>query len=261
MTIDNVQDTVFEFVKRLQLPESKYSFSINSNSDMVELIISVEGKMKSSLSIGNGTLKVLYDDNYGALDYVSQNFLTPISLLYYLCIFFFSAVSDISDMTFNDVLTVVLINDVYDWKTLIQGLSDNLGLSFRKIENYVTVNDVPISYNGFVNHIKIDKTEIKLEKSDYCSVVEAIFKSVEYVANLMDSADNLFTAVEEENNLLEEEEEENEEAPVDSGSDIDMDIDVDMMGESESSPEPVEPMENETFEEPQGPVVTPEDVL
>ena len=136
MTIDNIQDTVFEFVKRLQLPESKYSFSINSNSDMVELIISVEGKMKSSLSIGNGTLKVLYDDNYGALDYASQNFLTPISLLYYLCIFFFSAVSDISNMTFNDVLTVVLINDVYDWKTLIQGLSDNLGLSFRKIENY-----------------------------------------------------------------------------------------------------------------------------
>lgn len=264
MTIDNVQTTVTEFVKRLQLPESKYSFAINSGNDSIELIINVDNVLACSISISNGSLKMIYDNEYGALDYVAQNFLTPITLLYQLCIIFYATIKNVTDFDFNDLLSVVLMNEIYDWKTLVQGISENLNLPFRKFDNYVTVNDVPIHYSGFTNTIKIDNTEIKLEDSNYTSVVEAMFKCVEYVANLMDSADNLFEVPEqEENNLLEEEEENDENVPSESGSDFNFDMDIDMNEEEPTGEEsePVEPMENETFEEPQGPVITPDDVI
>ena len=49
------------------------------------------------------------------------------------------------------------------------------------------------------------------------------------------------------------------------GGDMDIDVDMDMgdMGGEEAmeEPEPVEPMENEDFTEPQGPVITMDDLL
>jgi len=267
MTIDTIKTTVEEFIKRLQLPEAKYSFKTNTSSESIEFMILVNGKLKNSLLLTNGSLKVIYDDKYGSLDYISQDFLTPISLVYYLCIFFFTAVSEISDMDFNDLLSIIFMNEIYDWKTLTQGISENLGLTYKKIDNYVTVNDIPIHYVSFTNTIKIDTTEIKLEDSDYCSIVEAIFKCVEYVANLMDVSDNLFTGVEESttSNLLEEEGEENDKGEEgsmgdSSGGDFNMDIDINE-SDSEGSPEPVETTENQTFEEPQSAVVEVEDLL
>jgi hypothetical protein len=259
MTIDNIETTIYEFIKRLQLPESEYSFGVNCNNDVIEFMIFNNTKLAFSASISNGSIRVIYDNNYGSIDYLSLKFLTPITLLYYLCIFFFSAVHESFDLNFNDVLSIILLNEIYDWKSLIQGLSDNLGLSFKRIDNYVCVNDIPIRYNNFTNTIKINDTEIKIKKSDYCSIVEDMFKCVEYIANLMDSADNLFLVEEEINNLLEEDENDD----VEDNSDFDFDVDVDMTetAESENAPEPVKPVENETFEEPQEAVITPEDVI
>lgn len=265
MTIDNIQVVIYEFVKRLQLPESRYSFSVNNNNDSIELIIFIDDEARCALGIGNGTVRVVYSDLYDADRYAVQNFLTPVTLLYYLCMFFFISVSTVSIMTFNDLLSVVLMNEVYDWKTLIQGLSDNLGMSFAEEEKGVSINDIPIHYIPFTNVIKIDSQEVKLLDSTYTSVVEAMFKTVEYVANIMDVADNLFNDEnypEEENNLLEEGDEEGSEGG-NMGGNLDMDIDINKDEESNviESPEPVEPMENETFEEPQGPVVTISDLI
>ena len=49
MTIDNINDVVTEFTKRLQLPESKYKFMVTSSNEVVELVITVEDDVKSSL--------------------------------------------------------------------------------------------------------------------------------------------------------------------------------------------------------------------
>jgi hypothetical protein len=90
-----------------------------------------------------------------------------------------------------------------------------------------------------------------------------MFKTVEYVANVMDMADDLFNIEEEEeNNLIEEEEGEESGGGSSAPMDMDMDIDVDVGGGGEEAgAEPVPAMENETFEEPQGTVVTPEEVI
>ena len=264
MTIDNVLEVVQEFTKRLQLPESRYSFAINNSNEVVELIIFVDGYVKCTLSIGNGTLRVIYDDQYESDRYVSQKFLTPISLVYYLCVFFYNSVSDVSDMDFNDLLSVIFLTEVYDWKTLVEGIAENLGMDYTEDERSAFVNGIEIRYNGFLNKIVIDNTEIMLEESTYTAVVEAMFRCVEYVANVLDMADKLFA----DDNYSEEPEEEGAEEK-ESGSsggssemDIDMDIDVgDETGGEPAEVAPVEPMENETFEEPQEPVVTVEDVV
>lgn len=264
MTIDDVQRVVQEFTKRLQLPESKYSFAVNSGNESVELIIFIGENAVSSLSIGNGTLRVIYDDEYESDKYHVQKFLTPVTLVYYLCVFFYSAVCSVSTMDFNDLLSVIFLNEIYDWRTLLQGITENLGMEFERREDLVFVNGVQVSYNGFLNEIKIDKQEIKLDNSEYTTVVEALFKSVEYIANVMGVADNLFN---EEAQAPEEEEEtdnllEDNSSPS-GGGDIDMDFDVNVEeeGNVSESPEPVEPLEPETFSEPQGPVVEVEDVL
>lgn len=266
MTIDDIQRVVEEFVKRLQLPESKYGFAINSGNDAVELIIFIGDDAVCSLGIGNGTLRVIYNDEYKSDNYGSYKFITPIGLVYYLCVFFYNSVVSVSTMDFNDLLSVIFLNEIYDWRTLAQGICENVGMDFERRDDLVFVNGVQLSYNGFLNKIKIDSQEIKLDDSNYTTVVDAIFKSVEYVANVMGVADDLFLEEslegEEENNLLEGGEEEGG-APSGGAPSLDMDIDVNEGGgESnvEEAPEPVPAMENEDMSEPQGPVVTLEDV-
>lgn len=258
MTIDTINDVVNEFVKRLQLPECNYSFGISNSENIVELLIMLDENLKVSLSIGNGTIRVIYNDEYSADNYMVLKFLTPITLLYYLCIFFYKVVYSYSDLTFNDVLSVVFLNDIYNWKTLVQGLAENLGMDFIEDEHYVAVNDVEIRYNSFTNTIKIDTQEISLQDTCYTTLVEAMFKCVEYIANIMEVADNLFNVEQEESNVIEEEGEDAE------GEETNIDIDVNAPssegGEIETA-EPVETVENETFEEPQGPVVTMDEVL
>lgn len=263
MTLDDIQRTVEEFTKRLQLPESKYSFAVNIGNEAVEFIIFVNDAAKMSVSIGNGTLRVLYTDGYNSDKYASQKFLTPITLVYWLCILFYGAVASVSEMSFNDLLSVIFLNDIYDWRTLAEGICENVGMEFDRRDDSIFINGVELSYNGFLNQVRIDNQEIKLENSEYTTAVEAIFKCVEYVANVMGAADDLFkdeNYEEEENNLLEEE---GAEAP--GGGMPSMDMDVDFGGgempEEGEAPAPVPPMENETFEEPQSPVVEIDDLI
>lgn len=263
MTIDDIERVAQEFVKRLQLPESKYSFAVNVGNEAVELIIFVNDVAACSLGIGNGTLRVVYDDKYESDKYGAYKFTTPISLVYYLCVFFYNAVVSVSTMDFNDLLSVIFLNEVYDWRTLAQGICENLGMEFDRRGDDVFISGVELSYNGFLNKIKIDSQEIQLDNPDYTTVVEAIFKSIEYVANVMGTADDLFQEMdlseEEPDNLLEGEGEGG--APGPSAS-----VDIDMEspeggGNVLEAPEPVPAMENEDFSEPQEPVVTVEDVM
>ena len=259
MTIDNILDVVTEFTNRLQLPESKYSFIVTSNSDVVELVINVEDEVRSSLKIINGSISVLYMDDYKADQYVSMDFQTPITLLYYLCIMFYTCVADVAQIDFNEILSVVLMEDVYDWRTLLFGLCENLNIPAKIKDDYVDIQDFEIHYSGFINQIRLGDNEITLEDTNYTTIVEAMFKCVEYVANIMDLADDLFK-VEEEEEI--EEEPDNVSEGGGMPSDMDVDVDMDMGGEGGGEePAPVEPMENETFEEPQEAVVTMDDLL
>lgn len=263
MTIDNINDVVTEFTKRLQLPESKYKFTVTSSNEVVELVIAVEDEVKSSLKITNGNIKVLYTDKYNADQYVAMEFLTPITLLYQISILFYAAVKEVIQLDFNQLLTIVLLDDVYDWKTLVHAIAENLNMRTEIKDDFVTVEDVEIHYNGFENHIRIDKTDIKLESAQYTFIVEAMFKCVEYIANIMDVADDLFK-VEEEPEVIEEDNVSEEGGMGGMPSDMDIDVDMDMGDMGEEGGEeaaPVEPMETETFEEPQGPVVTMDDLL
>lgn len=263
MTIDNILDVVTEFTKRLQLPESKYKFMVTSSNEVVELVISIEDDVKSSLKITNGNIKVLYTDEYNADQYVALEFLTPITLLYQISILFYAAVKEVIQLDFNELLSIVLLEDVYDWKTLIYALAENVNLKAEiKEDKYVDVEGVEIHYNGFENHLRIDKTDIRLESTEYTYIVEAMFKCVEYIANVMDVADDFFKVEEEEDNVLEEPQEGEEGGGMPSEMDVDVDMDMSDMGEEEGGePAPVEPVETETFEEPQGPVVTMDDLL
>lgn len=256
MTIDNINNVVNEFTKRLQIPESKYKFMVTSNNDTVELVILIEDEVRMSLKITNGNIKVLYTDKYNADKYVAMEFLTPITLLYQISVLFFAAVKDVIQIDFNKMLSVILLDDVYDWKTLIHALAENLNLRSEIIDNYVMLEDVEIHYSGFENKIRLDDIEISLDNVEYTYIVEAMFKCVEYVANIMDVSDNLFMVEEEQDfmemdNVMEE-------------PNGDIDIDVNMDSEpmpQETEPAPVEPLETGTFEEPQGPVVTMDDLI
>lgn len=262
MTIDNIQQLTEEFVKRLQLPEAKYSFSISNSSEFVELIIYIEDTVKASLSISNGTLKVLYSDDYNSDKYVVLKFLTPISLMYYLCIFFFVATQDVSTLTFNDLLQIVLLDDISDWKSLAYALAENLNMSCSTTDEVVDIEGTEIRYIPYLHKIVLSDIEIPLEDGNYTTIVEGIFKSVEYIANIMGVADDFLFIEAEQDNVQEGEVTEEEPGmPAGGGGDMDIDVDVDMDEQGGEEPAAVEPMENETFEEPQGPVVTMDDLV
>lgn len=257
MTIENIFNVVSEFTNRLQLPESKYSFITTSNSDIVEFILLVENKIKLSLQINNGNINVLYTNDYNANKYSNLEFQTPITLLYQLCVIFFANTKEVIQIDFNELLSVILMETIHDWKTLIFALSENLNLKAEIQNSSVNVEGVEIHYSGFENKIKIDNTEIVLENMDYISVVEAMFKCMEYIANIMDIADTLFQVVPEEEEI-DEVDNVSEEGD---GGDTNIDIDMEIPDNQSSEPAPVEPMENETFEEPQDAVVTMDDLL
>lgn len=270
MDIETIENVCKEFTKRLQLPESRYDFIITSNTETVELIINVDNEVATSLSIGNGSIKVLYNNDYNSDEYLAITFLTPVSLLYYLCVFFYKTVLEITELSFNELLSVILLDDVYDWKTLVFSLCENLGINATISESpyeedIVDIEGMALHFSGFLGLITINDVEIKLADKEYTTVVEAMFKCVEYVANVMDLADNLFIVPEESDNVMEGQMEDETGAPSGGmGGDMDIDMDMDMGGDNVmegEEPEPVEPMENETFEEPQGAVVTMDDLI
>ena len=264
MTIDNISDVVNEFVKRLQLPESEYKFTVTSTNETVELIIAIGDNVKCSLNITNGNIKVLYADDYTSENYIALEFLTPVSLLYQLCILFYAAVKDVVQINFNDLLGIILLNDIYDWKTLVSALAENLDLEVEIKDDYVIVEDLEIHYSGYLNELRIGDTEIKVKGTEYTDIVEAMFKTIEYIANIMEVADNLFVVEEEPEQGPVGEEEDNvmEGGGMPSEMDVDVDMDMgDMEEEGGEEPAPVEPVENEDFSEPQEAVVTMDDLL
>lgn len=263
MTIDNILDVVTEFTNRLQLPESKYKFIVTSSNEIVELVIVVEDEAKISLKITNGNVDVLYTDDYTSDKYVAMEFQTPITLLYIMSIMFYAAVKEVAQINFNDLLSIVLLEEVYDWKSLAFALAENLGIDASIEDRYVIINQCEIHYNTYINQIRLDNIEINLDGNSYTDIVEAMFKCVEYIANIAGVADTLFS-IPEETEEVEEEEDNVEEGGYSGGGDMDIDMDVDVGGGEEGEggeAEPVEPMENETFEEPQGAVVTMDDLL
>ncbi len=266
MDIETIQSVTEEFTKRLQLPESRYDFVITSNTETVELLINVDGSVACSLSIGNGSIKVIYNNNYNSDEYVAIQFITPVTLIYYLSVFFYKTVLEVITLTFNELLSVVLLEDIYDWKTLVYAICENLNMQCEILEgpheeDCVMIEGMKLHFSGFINLITIDSIEIKLEDHEYTTVVEAMFKCVEYVANIMDVADNMFSIEEEPDNVVEGEFEENDDPS--GGMNMDMDVDMDMGGEDmgPEEPESVETVENETFEEPQGAVITVDDLI
>jgi len=259
MTIDNISDVVNEFTRRLQLPESLYKFTITTTNETVELIIAVEDTVKCSANITNGNVKILYADGYKSDNYIAMEFLTPITLLYQLCILFYASVKDIVQMDFNELLSIILLEDIYDWKTLVYALAENLAIETSINDNYVDVSGVGIHYNAYISELRIGDTSIKLDDTSYTGIVEAMFKAVEYIANVMHVADNLFETSEEPEEVILDEEDNVTEG--NAMPDMEMDMDIDVPEEGGEEPEPVEPVENEDFSEPQEAVVTMDDLL
>ena len=268
MDIETIQNVVEEFTKRVQLPESRYDFVVTSNSETVELLINVDGSVGCSLSIGNGSIRVIYNNDYDSDEYLSIQFITPVTLIYYLSVFFYKTVLEVTTLTFNELLSVVLLEDIDDWKTLVFAICENLSMQCEILEgpheeDCVMIEGMKLHFSGFINLITINDIEIKLEDHEYTTVVEAMFKCVEYVANILDVADNLFVVNEEPDNVIEGEIEEPNEGPSGGPGDMDIDMNMDMGGEEPmpEEAEPVETVENETFEEPQGPVITVDDLI
>lgn len=258
MTIDDLLNVTTEFTNRLQLPESKYKFTVTSNSEMIEIIIAIDENVKMSIKVTNGNINVLYTDEYNSDKYVALEFQTPITYLYQLSILFYVAVKEVIQLDFNEMLSVVLLEDIYDWKTLLYALAENLSFNVQIVDDkYVDVEGVQIHYSGFENKIWIDNTEIALDNPEYTHIVEAMFKCIEYIANVMGVADTFFNVQSPEEEITEEDNV-SEEGGMPAG---DMDINVDMEMPEENEPAPVETVENETFEEPQGPVVTMDDLI
>lgn len=257
MEIENILDVVTEFTKRLQLPESAYDFIVTSGNENVELVILNGEDVKISVNITNGNIKVLYTDDYTADKYVAMEFRTLIELLYQLCIIFYSNVIEIVQIDFNKLLSIILMEDVYDWKTLLYALAENLNLMAEIRDDYVVIEGTEIRYSAYLNRINLAGNEINLSDGKYTTLVEALFKCVEYIAVLMEVEDNLFQVQEEE--IIEEEP---DNVAEEGGGDMDIDVDMEMpLEEGGEEPAPVEPMENETFKEPQGAVVTMDDLL
>ena len=259
MTIDDLLNVTTEFTNRLQLPESKYKFTVTSNSEMIEIIIAVDGNVKMSIKVTNGNINVLYTDEYNSDKYVALEFQTPITYFYQLSILFYAAVKEVIQLDFNEMLSVILLENIYDWKTLLYALAENLSFNVQIIDDrYVDIEGVQIHYSGFENKIRIDNTEIVLNDAKYTHIVEAMFKCIEYIANVMGVADT-FLNVQSPEEVIEEDNVSEEGGMPSSDMDIDVDMDMNMPEESEAAP--VETVENETFEEPQGPVVTMDDLI
>lgn len=266
MEIQDIQRVLDTFIQRVELPESAYNITTNSDNTFIEFNISIGDELQYCLSIDNGSLRVLYGDDYTSQNYLKQTFTSPITLLYELCIIFYSAIHDISDMEFNDLLSVLLVNEITNWKELACALSENLGIDCHTENDTVVIGDVNITYDNWFRKLQFGENEITIEENTYTALVEATFKVVEYVANILGRADALF----DETNVIEEEIEPIPEEPEENmsvGSDIDVDVDMDvpdmdsLIEDDFDETESVEPMDNIDFSEPQGAVITPQDVM
>ena len=258
MTVDEIMGVLDQFSKRLSVPESRYKFVTTSNNEIVEFALFVDDELKCSLKISGGDIKVLYADEYKADNYASMEYNSSIGLLYYLCVLFYAQVKDVVSMDLEQLLGVLLFEDVTDWKTLAFALCENMGMKAEIVnDSYLDVEGVELHYNSFTNEIRIGTTPVLLSDDKYMTLMRAVFDCVEYIAVQLGVENLMFNVPQEEetedNNVIEGGQ---------GGGDTNIDVDVEAPAEGgEGAAEDVEPMETETFEKPQGDVVTMDDLL
>lgn len=254
MKVDDILRVVESVQERTQLPGRNYDILVSSDDVSVEMELVSENEPQYSILITSDTIRVLYAVDYDSDKYEKIKYYDSIDLLYYLSIFLFMTISLTMEITFNQLLSFLLLNEVNNWKDLILAICENINLNAEITEDGVEVEGITIAYNDDTHTFFYDENKFVMEDISYTSFVRAVFAIVSYIAGVMDIADTLFDVEEIEEEIPEMSDEDEEEGPIGGmGGGAPDDF------EDNFGPPPVDTMDMETFEEPTEAVVTPDD--
>lgn len=249
MIIDDIKRTCDNFVKYLQLPNSPYTILESDSSDEIEIQICKGDKLLTAITITLGTVKILFNGEFDEEKFFTKSFNSPIYLLYILLIVYYTVVGENVDLSFNDLLTIVLDDEITNWKDLAISLSNKCMLDCESDMLEVIIEDKKLSYDEGTGIITYGSLEFPIDSSSYTQLVESVFLIIEYIATVKDTQDS-FLSEESEEKLIEEENENNEEESFPMGGGMDMplggDDDFSFSDEAPDAVTPDEAMSEDT---------------
>lgn len=248
MTTDDIKRVVEKFITYLQLPESPYTLTESDSSDEVEMQIAKGEELLAAVSITNGSVSILYNGDYDDNKFFKHDFQSPIYLLYIISVVYYSTVCKEISISFDDLMTIVIGEEITNWKDLTVNLAKAVMLNAEADMDDVLLENKKLSYDDYNGKIEYGSLEFQIEPYSYTQLIEAIFLIVEYVATIKETQDSLFTD-EAKDNLIEEEQESEEDVGMGGGSFSPPPMDDfggdDIIGDGdfgdEGAPEPVTP--------------------
>lgn len=205
MSIEQSKIVVDTVVKRLSLPKSNYELSALTDGNIIEFVLYFDDGNSIMISIDDDTLRVVYDNDYNAINYDAQKYQSSISLLYKLLIILFSNLCEYDkSLSFNYLLSLVFVEKITDWKDLLIAILKGIGLYPYYEDDCVYVDDIKIYFSKNTWEIIVDDFVIDCEDRSYVDLVKNVFATAEYVLMILDKEDCLFGEIVEEEKPIEE---------------------------------------------------------
>lgn len=246
MTFDDVERIATHFVNLLQFPNSDYDIQSYSSNETVEIQISENHDLKFDCVVTNGTVRVLFNTEYEEESLYVKEFDTPIYMLYILSIVYYKSIQSVSDITFLDVMSVILQTEITNWKELVSALADSVWIDNHIENESVFLNDTEITFDDWSGVVTFGTQKWKLDADSFTQIVEMCFSLVEYVAVLEEKDCNLFLEPSVMENPMDEAIDESNDRPNSPNGEPSMEFD-----DFDEPNEVIEP--NDDFEEPNEP--------
>ena len=181
-----------KFCELLKFSSDAYSVNCIETSDVCEIQISTGELLTCSIVVSPKSISILYNGEYDEEKLYTLYFSSSVMLLYYLSVIYYVQITNNQEIGIGylDLLSILLFDDVDNWRSLFCALCKSIGLGYDETEAGFSVGKYRVSYVDGL--LKCNGVELRVDEYSVSKFSEAIFNVVEYLATLFTKQDDLY---------------------------------------------------------------------
>ena len=189
---DSVSRICNKFCELLKFSSDADSVNCIETSDICEVQISSGDLLTCSIIVSPKSMSILYNGEYDEEKLYTLYFSSSVMLLYYLSVVYYVQITSNQEVGIGylDLLSILLFNDVDNWRSLFCALCKSIGLGYDETDAGFSVGRYKISYIDGL--LKCNGVEVRVDEYSVSKFSEAIFNVVEYLATLFSKQDDLY---------------------------------------------------------------------
>ena len=178
-----------KFCELLKFSSDAYSVNCIETSDVCEIQISAGELLTCSIVVSPKSISILYNGEYDEEKLYTLYFSSSVMLLYYFSVIYYVQITNNQEIGIGylDLLSILLFDDVDNWRSLFCALCKSIGLGYDETEAGFSVGKYRVSYVDGL--LKCNGVELRVDEYSVSKFSEAIFNVVEYLATLFTKQD------------------------------------------------------------------------